>query len=496
MDKQSVLQKIKIGSRVAEDEKDLLAKYFIETNEYKRLLEDDVDIVYGAKGTGKSALYLNIIKNKKDLLNNGIIVIQAENAQGASAFKSVVEDPPTSESTFRNIWKLYFLVLLYENFVSHYFLNKHRNYIRQILYDSKLLTKNRTLVEFFSDAYRYIKNNTLSSIEAGIKVDPNTGVPSGITGKITFSDTNADRLINDSVNIDTLFELIDNLLSKKKKRAWIILDRLDSVFEENDVLEDNAIRGLFKTYLDMRRYKNIREKIFLRTDIWNKITKKGFREASHITRGSTITWTEQSILNLIIKRFIENEIIVDEYKLNKVEVVSDYKNQEKLFNRIFPEQVERGEKKPITMKWIIARTIDANGIIAPREIIHLIIELIDLQISNLKMGKDGTENENLFDRSLFKLAIERVSKVKIEQTLFAEYSDMKEYIQKFSEQRATNSVMSVSRILGKDENYSLEIINRLQEIGFLAKKEINNKTFYDIPFLFRPYLRSIQGTSE
>jgi len=496
MDKQAILQELHIGSRVAEDEKDYLDKYFIETNEYKKILKDDVDVIYGAKGTGKSALYLNILKNKDSLLNDGIIIIQAETIQGTSAFNSVVEDPPTSENTFRNIWKLYFLVLLYENFASRFILNKDRNHIRRVLHDSKLLSKNRTLLEFFTDAYRYIKNNPFYSMETGIMMDPNNGTPIGFTGKIIFSDTGMEQNKNGCINIDNLFEIINNLLIKKRKRVWLMLDRLDSVFEGKDVLEENAIRGLFKAYLDMRKYQNIREKIFLRTDIWDKITKKGFREASHIIRTINIAWTEQSILNLIIKRFIENEIVIKEFGLNKNDVISDYKNQEILYYRLFPGQVEKGEKRPATMKWILTRTSDANGIIAPREIIHLISVIIDQQISNFKMGKDGTEADNLFDRSLFKSALEIVSKTKIEQTVFAEYNDMKDYIQKFIGQRATNSMESISRLLGKDKDSTLVIISRLQEIGFLAKKESNNNILYDIPFLYRPYLKSIQGTSE
>jgi len=494
MNKLNILENINIGSRVAEEERDNLNKYFIETNEYKRTLKDEVDIIYGAKGTGKSALYLSILKNYKKLNDDeNIIVIQAESMQEASAFKSVVEDPPTSENTFRNIWKLYFLVLLYENFVSKYIFN--RNYIRQVLFDSKLLGKDRSLMEVFSDAYRYIKNNSINSVEAKMSLDTNTGIPNGISGKITFSDT-VDGINKGSVNIDKLFDSINNLLAKKKKRAWLMLDRLDSVFEGNDTLEENAIRGLFKAYLDMKKFSLIREKIFLRTDIWDKITKKGFREASHITRTANIEWTEQSIINLIVKRFTENEFITREYGIEKEKIISDYKNQENLFYKIFPEQVEKSEKKPVTIKWIITRTSDAKGIIAPREIIHLIIEMVALQVTYLKMGKDNTEAGNLFERSLFKLALDKVSTVKIEQTLFAEYPDMKEYIQKFIQQKATNSLESIIRIIGKSKDKSTEIIDRLIEIGFFTKTQTDGKAFYNIPFLYRPYLNSIQGKSE
>jgi hypothetical protein len=494
MDKLNILQNIHVGSRVAEDEQQYLEKYFIKTNEYKLISNDDVDIVYGAKGTGKSAIYLHLIENKNEFAQKHILIIQAENARGTSAFKSVVEDPPTTENTFRDIWKLYFLILLYDNLRLKYRFNSNLKKIRNILRESGIISDNKDLIDFFTDTYRYIKNGC-GSLEGRISLDPNTGMISGFSGKIIFSNPSPDAIKNGLVNIETLLGYINDVLNKKKLFAWIVLDRLDSVFAESELLEENAIRGLFKTYLDMKKYSNIRQKIFLRTDIWNKITKKGFREASHITREITISWSMTSIVNLIIKRFVENKIIEKEYSISKNDVLSSYDNQEKLFYRIFPRQIERGERKTNTINWIIIRTSDANEVVTPREIIHLIIELIYLQITNFNIGRDSTESENLFDRSLFKLGLEKVSKAKMEQTLFAEYSDLKEILLKFSEQRATNSIGSISRILGID-NEIIDLINRLQKIGFLKKIENKGGVYYSIPFLYRPYLKSIQGTSE
>ena len=106
------LQQLGFGQRVAEEEGDELAAYFVETDLWRRVQTGDVDVVYGPKGSGKSALYLLALSKRAAFASRGIFVIQAENPRGNVAFSQVVNDPPTSEQEFIALWKLYFLTLV------------------------------------------------------------------------------------------------------------------------------------------------------------------------------------------------------------------------------------------------------------------------------------------------------------------------------------------------------------------------------------------------
>ena len=55
-----VLSGLSLGSRVAEDEVDKLTSYFVETDQWRRVKDGDIDIVFGAKGSGKSALHATL----------------------------------------------------------------------------------------------------------------------------------------------------------------------------------------------------------------------------------------------------------------------------------------------------------------------------------------------------------------------------------------------------------------------------------------------------
>jgi hypothetical protein len=68
------------GSAFAEQELDELAEYFVETDQWRRLYAGDVDIVYGPKGSGKSALYSLLVTKQQELFDRGILIVPAEPA--------------------------------------------------------------------------------------------------------------------------------------------------------------------------------------------------------------------------------------------------------------------------------------------------------------------------------------------------------------------------------------------------------------------------------
>lgn len=52
--KRSLLTGLSLGRRVAEEEVDDLASYFVETEQWRKVLSDEVDIILGLKVQGKA----------------------------------------------------------------------------------------------------------------------------------------------------------------------------------------------------------------------------------------------------------------------------------------------------------------------------------------------------------------------------------------------------------------------------------------------------------
>jgi len=87
MDKHEILRIISFGQRVAEEETDVLATYFVETDQWQRLYQGDIDIVYGPKGSGKSALYSLLLAKSTEMFDRNILLVAGENPRGATAFR-------------------------------------------------------------------------------------------------------------------------------------------------------------------------------------------------------------------------------------------------------------------------------------------------------------------------------------------------------------------------------------------------------------------------
>lgn len=181
--KLAILSSLRFGHRVAEEEVDDLASYFVETNQWKKLLDGEVDIVFGRKGSGKSAMYATLLQRDDDLFTQGIVLVSAENPRGTPAFKDLASDPPTSEVEFVSLWKLYTLSLIGSVLVDYGISDGPAKTVRAALISEGLLppkeaplrTRLRSVIDWVRRAI---------SLEGAIALDPATILPSGVGGKI------------------------------------------------------------------------------------------------------------------------------------------------------------------------------------------------------------------------------------------------------------------------------------------------------------------------
>jgi hypothetical protein len=93
----------------------------------------------------------------------------------------------------------------------------------------------------------------------------------------------------------------------------------------------------------------------------------GFREASHITKTADLEWNESNLLNLIVRRALNNKALITAYSADREAILKSVEQQKKFFYQLFAGQVEQGEKKRATFDWIVSRCADGRAKTAPRE---------------------------------------------------------------------------------------------------------------------------------
>jgi hypothetical protein len=495
MTKREVLASLTFGQRIAEDEADALAAYFVETDQWRKIISGEVDVVYGPKGSGKSALYSLLRQKRTELIARGIVPAAGENIRGTPVFEDLVADPPASEEQFRALWKLYFLSLLGAGFQILQIQNPAAEKLKAALEEAGLfiVASEWSLRRMLKGALDYVRRLELS---AEVKINPVTGMPEGFGGKVTLREPGAEEQKRGYVSADTLLELGDQALAAAGKRFWIVLDRLDVAFADSADLERNALRALFRVYRDVQGLSNFSLKILLRDDIWGRITDAGFREASHITRAITITWGPHALLNLVIRRALHNDALRSFYGVDAARVLSSVSEQEKLFYRIFPQQVDAGARKSTTFDWMLSRTADGSKQTAPRELIHLLSSARDEQLGLLEMGAPDPSGETLFSPAALKAALPAVSNVRYNQTLCAEHSTLKPLMAKLEGEKTQQTPVTLAKIWESTEQIALANAEHLSEIGFFEKRGNKEQPIFWVPFLYRDALHLVQGPAE
>jgi len=346
-----------------------------------------------------------LLEKESELFDKRILITPGESPRGATVFRDLVTDPPATETEFILLWKLYIVSLIAREMRKYDINRKEASSVYRVLENENLLEAQSSLAALLRRVQQTTKKLIQSvTIEGFIAMDPSTGTPLAC-GKISLREPVGEERERGSLSVDNLFSLLSKALKDENFEVWVLLDRLDVAFIDNHELEANALRALMRVYNDVKGFDNISIKIFIREDIWKRITQGGFREASHIIRFVLLDWSPPSLLNLLMRRILSNDIIANVFEIDKLAVLQNAMQQDALFSRMFPAQVEQGPQKALTFKWMITRCADGTRKTAPRELIHLLNCLREQEVRRLEQGGMVPPGDQLFDRSVFKQAL-------------------------------------------------------------------------------------------
>lgn len=495
MKKIELLKNSRFGERVAEEEQETLSSYFVETDTWRQLLNGELDVIYGSKGSGKSALYSNLLKHADTFASENTLLIAAEELRGEPVFRQVLSRDKIGEDEFKGLWLIYIITLIGKQVAQFNGENpKVSNFIKRL--EDEGLLEGTGLRRFLSNARDYVKDffGKVRELGGGVELDPITGIPK-VTGSIAFHEPTRDLRKAGIISVYDLLDTAQEVLESLDTKVWIMFDRLDVAFSDSPELEAVALKTLFRTYNDIRSKNNIKMKIFIRDDIWKRIVADtGFREGSHITKQVTIQWNDQDLFQLLTSRILDNQIFREFLNVSKEEVFRDSNKQLKIFYSIFPDQVETGNN-PNTFNWMVGRVKDGLKICAPRELIHLLNESRLAQIRQLETGTPEETYDEIIGRSALKEALKEVSKVRLNQTIYTEFPALKTYIEKLIEHKTEQDIKTLSRIFGTSKKSTMDIVQKLVAIGLFEERKDrkSNVTTYWTPFLYRDGLGMVQG---
>jgi hypothetical protein len=482
------LQKLDIGNPVAEFDHGL-SSYFFATESFNKVISGKADMVSGGKGTGKSAIYQYIQQCKITIpeLTN-VHIIPGINPTGEPLFRRLGEEKNFTEGEYVTIWKLYFISLI-ANFVIRNFPrpnSKNLIELESILSGLELLSSDSTAGGVFVRLLAWLREQAQPKA-VGVDFTINEyGFPV-ITPKVELGPGSirpANNSENKIVSHKEVFQMLESVLSERDIKVWVIMDRLDESFIGRPDVEIPALRALVRTFMDLTEYKHIHVKLFVRTDLFRKITKDGFVNLTHVNaRKIDIIWDNDDLYSLLIQRIKNNNELLRYLGLIRA-------SDPAIFRTFFVNKIDpnRGQN---TWTWMLSQIRDGSDIKAPRNLIDLCILAQEEQL------RKESRNPIPFDPayplieadSLKKAAI-RLSKNRIEDTLLAEYAnDIKVLINAFRNGKSEHNDQSISNLFHVEIEQARLYSRALVDIGFF---EPTGNT-YKIPFLYRAGLDITQG---
>lgn len=318
-----------------------------------------------------------------------------------------------------------------------------------------------------------------AEVKFGLSED---GLPE-ITPKVEFSGEELERLQHTRIAVEDAFSVLNDTLEGFGARVWITFDRLDEAFQGRPNVEIPALRALLRTYLDLLEFPNVKLKLFLRKDLFRRITSSGFVNLTHVnSRKLEIKWDEEDLLNLLCRRIRQNE------NFTKFLNANDMTNEE-LFARVFPDQVDFGLRKPKTWVWIIRRIRDGNDIKPPRNLIDLIRFTQQAQLRREDREARQLSSAPIFESDSLRKGLSQLSDDRVNDTLLAEAGVFSPLIEKFRGGKAEHNQQTLAQTLDVSAQEALRTVKPLVELGFL---EETSGTF-KIPTLYREGLSITQG---
>jgi hypothetical protein len=475
------LRDLDLGSSVAEFDQQL-ESYFVETQPFLDLIENRRDIIAGDKGTGKTAIFKVLHRRYASIpaLKN-TIVVPAFNLSGNPVFQSLAEKDVLEEGEYNKFWKAYVLSI-----VGNWILktNKYRpksklHALDLLLRGLELRTDTDGIKPLFERVLARVGNLfRWKSVEFAIEVKESgfSFVP-----KVELGGSETER---PNVSVDRCLELLNDCLNEIGKTVWVALDRLDEAFQGYPDVEVPALRALLRTYLDLEEFNRVTVKLFIRRDLFTRVVKGGFVNLTHINaRKIDLTWDDEDLKTLLCRRVKKNTEFCQ-----KVGIATG--DNDLIFTRLFPEQVDQGSRRPVTWVWMMSRISDANDIKPPRNLIDLVSFAREAQLRREdRLPREVTPDAEIIESDSLRLALTQLSETRVTDTLLAEAKNEVPLIEKFRRGKAEHNKSSLAKLLGVKVENVHDKVRPLLHLGFIGEVGSN----YKVPILYRAGLEITQG---
>lgn len=428
---------------------------FQKTADFERCLDDQIWIIRGRKGTGKSTLYTlftqhreNAEKRSRGRLDNVEILsghgVSNQFKPNADVF-SDIQKKLANNTDWLSLWRAYAVIRLYQSYPE------------------------------FSEVIKRAKlNSLLSRLSYNFDSNENNEWKSKHTTKLLelATDTTLNGYCRDAIT------KLNSYLREKNQKLWLFYDDLDQDIRENSDWQQEALGGLMRLVYDTNNqgFYQIRFKIFLREDIWSNLI---FTNKSHFGEARTLLlqWGKEDFFRLAYRLAIggsENFKNFANRILPLADNQLDESDEETLRQALSPLWgLRQKSKNTYVSQWVYTRLTDSSGNTYPRSLTILLKRAREVELAQ-KQGKNTPTDHllrwNSLTDGLAAASIERCDAIR------NEYPDLSNFFNSISELKSLFKEEELKRFWEKTIYHQSSLpfesfVKRLKDIGLLESKK-------------------------
>jgi hypothetical protein len=294
-----LLQSLSIGDPTAENEMTTLGMYYLQTDQYQRSLRGEANLVVGRKGSGKTALFIQIRDKIRSDKRNIVVDLKPEGYQLIKLKEEIFGylADGAQQHLITAFWEYLILLevaykLLEKDRIAH--LHNHEIYDLYMSLKSVYFVDGLAIEGDFSERLLNLSNSVASRY------------------KDKFYISSGRRLTNDQItqilyrhDIKELKLIISKYLEKKES-VWILFDNLDKGWSTQgvDALDGIVLRCLIdaghKIEREMKRVGHPFYCItFVRNDVYDAIMSNSADYGKEMR--VTLDWTDSDLLRELLR---------------------------------------------------------------------------------------------------------------------------------------------------------------------------------------------------
>ncbi len=220
---------------------------------------------------------------------------------------------------------------------------------------------------------------------------------------------------------------LDKRLERDDRFVFVTYDELDTLGAGDWELMEPSIRGLVAFWAAYaRRWRRVRAKIFLRTDLYDRHATVGGADLAKLAAGRVeLAWNDRDLYALLLKRMANVGTELPGY-VRRVGAKIEWKNDPSLgqiptlqsgqaarpvVERMVGPYMGANRKKGLVYRWLLDHVRDGRGRALARPFVRLVEEAARQELQR----SDSLREPRLFDPVSLRRALDRVSGEYVEQ---------------------------------------------------------------------------------